>query len=144
MDIREGLKQIKNTDNILVSGTTEIIHEDGRFWEKGKTYHAELNYIPIEFEILDWEVKSPEPTLKDMLRKLKVREFYYDTCNYYLGCDPQDKKWTVDFDVTLKRFGNIYFDEDTLKQVVTYMNKKHITWNEFIKTWEEVQRERGE
>lgn len=146
MNIREGLKVIKNTEGILFSGDTEIIYEDGKFWEKGKTFHAELNYIPIEFELLDWKVKAPEPTLKAILSKLKVKEFDHNDDNYsieYMQVGYK-REWKLYHSDWGRRLGTIYFKKHMAVEVIEYMNKNKISWEEFISTWEEVQRERGE
>lgn len=146
MDIREGLKKIKNTDNKLISGDNEIEYSAGVFWKKIDGCSQRLEYIPIEFEVLDWKVKDPEPTLKEMLSKLEVREFVPNCYNYYITLYNSgiSQEWKTDFSWYHKHFGEIYFDEYMIKKVVDYMNKKRISWNEFIKTWEEVQKERGE
>lgn len=146
MDIREGLKQIKNTDNILVSGTTEIIYDNGKFWLNGGDFMGQIQYIPIEFEVLDWEVKSPEPTLKDMLSKLKVKEFEFDKGNFAISyyCDSSERRWYRDYRSCCKSLGTVYFEKHMVSEVIEYMNSKRISLEEFIATWEEIQRERGE
>lgn len=144
MDIREGLKKIKNTDNKLISGDNEIEYSEGVFWKKIDGCSQRLEYIPIEFEILDWKIRVPKPTLKDMLSKLKEVDFEYDGKNYHLFYEPDRKKWCCDFSVTMQCLGVVYYDEKSVKEVVKYMNDNNIDFMEFIKTLEEVRKERGE
>lgn len=144
MDIKKGLKQIVNTNNTLVSGDHEIEYSAGVFWKRIDGCSQRLEYIPIEFEILDWKIKVSKPTLKDMLSKLKEVDFEYDGKNYHLLYEPIKKEWCYDFSVTIQCLNVTYYDEKSLKEVVKYMNDNKIGFIEFIKTLEEVKKERGE
>lgn len=144
MDIRKGLKIIENTKGVLFNGNTEIVYHNGNFWLKDNPYNKKIQYIPIEFELLDWKIKVLEPTLKEMLSKLRVKEFEYDDFNYFISYNPEQQRWDFDCHMCYKGFGITYYNDKDVRTIIDYMNDNKVSWDEFIKTWEEIQRERGE
>lgn len=145
MNIREGLKAIINTNNILTGGKYNIKYEDGVFWERTVACWSRLNHIPIELEILDWAIITPEPTLKELLSKLKEVKFNKDNKNYTITYfeDAVEEHWATHFYNTCHHVGVPYFEKHMAETIVDYLNRHHINFDEFTKTWEEVKKEKG-
>lgn len=124
-------------DNDYPIRVTSDINTWTIFTLDGKRDEKDINPTLFWNEI-KYEMPEKPFSLEEELRKLQVKEFKYNDCNYYLRWDSHHNKLDYGYSIMYNIPCVVYFEKHNIEQFVSKVEHQNITRKEFFRVYNNI------